>query len=47
MAKVAGYATKQPVRDLDGLAAYLRAERDVTLRLLRDADLTVTVLTVS
>ncbi|GAB3436155.1 hypothetical protein [Flindersiella endophytica] len=41
--KVAGYATKRPVHDLETLAAYLRAERALTLRLLRDAGLKVDV----
>lgn len=43
VAKVAGYATETAVHDLESAAAYLRAERDLTLRLLRDAGLTVSV----
>lgn len=43
VAKLAGYATKQPVHDLESAAAYLRAERDMTLKLLRNAGLRVDV----
>jgi len=44
VAKVAGYAGQPDVRDLASAADYLRAERDLTLRLLREAGFPVRVL---
>lgn len=44
VAKVGGYAGQPDVRDLTSAADYLRAERDLTLRLLRDAGFPVRVL---
>jgi hypothetical protein len=44
VAKVAGYAGRPDVHDLASAADYLRVERDLTLRLLRDAGFPVRVL---